>query len=276
MMATRLIINADDFGFSCGVTDGILICHTQGILTSTTWMATMPDRDRAIDLALGTPTLGVGVHLCLTQGVALTKCSRILDRDGRFPRSLPKLFWRLRKQEARQQAWEEFSAQIAYAKGRGLVPTHVDSHKHVHHLPALHEAVIGAAKEQRVGWVRTAREVKIGGIGGGGFGYRMLKRYANRLTGRLAAEGLKTTDWFFGLATTGRTDAGVWLKILQGLPAGLGEVMVHPGFIEGITRADTRLLEERLVEQKALIDAGVREAVKAVGVVPASYPKYEY
>ena len=68
--ATQLIINADDFGFSPGITDGILHAHKTGILTSTTLMSTMPDRDRAIELAKTTPTLGVGIHLCLTQGEA--------------------------------------------------------------------------------------------------------------------------------------------------------------------------------------------------------------
>ncbi len=160
-MPTRLIINADDLGFSAGVTDGILRCHREGVLTSATLMTTMPDRDRAIDLAGQMPSLGVGIHLCLTQGVPLTKSRPILNRDGTFTRSLPRLFWRLRSHAARHAARDEMIAQIQYAKSRGLPPTHVDSHKHVCHLPALHGPLLEACKATSIHWLRTVREVAL-------------------------------------------------------------------------------------------------------------------
>src|SRR4051812_13345469 len=100
-MPTRLIINADDFGFSPGVTDGILHAHARGVLTSTTLMTTMPDCDRAIDLAGAYGRLGVGIHLSLTQGKPRTHCRRILSREGEFFRSLPRLFLKLRSAAAR-------------------------------------------------------------------------------------------------------------------------------------------------------------------------------
>ena len=82
----------------------------------------------------------------MTQGVPLTRVAALLDRQGHFPRSLGTLFLRLReKKGGRRQAVEEWSAQVEYAKKRGLVPTHLDSHKHIHHFPALHGAVIEVA-----------------------------------------------------------------------------------------------------------------------------------
>src|SRR5690242_9691793 len=137
-MDKRLVVNADDLGFSVGVTDGILRSHREGILTSATLMATMPDRERAVDLSGQLPGLGVGVHLCLTQGKPLTKCTRIAGGDGQLVRSVPRLFWKLKSKEARQQAEEELVAQIEWAKARGVKITHVDSHKHVTHWPGLH------------------------------------------------------------------------------------------------------------------------------------------
>src|SRR4051812_48640866 len=115
-MNKRLVVNADDLGFSVGVTDGILRSHREGILTSATLMATMPDRERAVDMAGQLPGLGVGVHLCLTQGVPLTKCSRIAGRDGQLVRSVPRLFWKLKSQEARREAEAEMIAQIEWAQ----------------------------------------------------------------------------------------------------------------------------------------------------------------
>jgi predicted glycoside hydrolase/deacetylase ChbG (UPF0249 family) len=263
---TKLIVNADDFGFSRGVTDGILRSHKEGILTSTTLMTNMVDRDRAIDLAGQTPTLGVGIHLNLTQGKPLTDCSRIVGADGMFLRSLPKLFWRLRSQETRKEATQEMRAQVEYARRRGLTPTHVDSHKHVCHLPWLHDSVIEVCREMGIGWVRCAREVRVEGTGGLGLPYRVQVRFARTLAEKVKAAGLKTTDWFFGLGTTGRTDAAVWEKLAAKMPGGLGEVMVHPGFVQDVTPADTRLLKERVVEMEALCDQRVRAGLDRAGV----------
>ena len=54
---------------------------------------------------------------------------------------------------------------------------------------------------------------------------------------------------------------GVWLALAGALPAGCGEVMVHPGYITDVTAAETRLLQERLTELEALCDPAVREAL---------------
>ncbi|HVX84964.1 MAG TPA: ChbG/HpnK family deacetylase [Phycisphaerae bacterium] len=271
-MPTRLIINADDFGFSRAVTDGILHCHTHGILTSTTLMTTMPDRDRAIDLAGQTPALGVGIHLSLTQGTPLTPCRRLLSRaHGTFFRSLPKLFWKLQSSAARQQAAAELRAQIQYARARGLAPTHVDSHKHVCHLPPLHRPLIDACRDCGISWVRTAREARVPGTPPMSPPYRVLARCAASLAGKVRAAGLFTTDWFFGLASTGRTDRAMWRALAGAAPGGLGEVMVHPGYIQDVTGADTRLLRERVTELEALCDPAVRAALEGAGIVLTQY-----
>jgi predicted glycoside hydrolase/deacetylase ChbG (UPF0249 family) len=268
---TKLIVNADDFGFSCSVTDGILRSHREGILTSTTLMTNMPDRDRAIDLAGLNPTLGVGIHLNLTQGKPLTSCRRITGPDGTLIRSLPKLFWKLRSVAARNEADGELRAQIEYALSRGLKPTHVDAHKHVCHLPWLHDPLIHACKNTGIGWIRCAREVAIPETGPLPLPYRMQVRFARQLAAKVQAAGLRTTDWFFGLATTGRTNVNVWQRLVDNPPAGLGEVMVHPGYIADITRDETRLLQERVVEMEALCDPAIRSRLQEKGIQLVHY-----
>ena len=212
-MPLRLIINADDLGFSPGVTDGILEAHKRGILSSATLMTTMRDRDRALDLAAaagigaaGQP-LGVGVHLSLTQGQPLTNCRRILTRDGHFIRSLPRLFLKLRTKAARQEAQDELIAQIHYARSRGLSPTHVDSHKHVCHFPPLHAPLLAACQATRIHWLRTTREITPPppGIPKLPLAYRPLARFAHSLAKKAQAAGLHTPDFFLGLSTTGKT-----------------------------------------------------------------------
>src|SRR5512147_2334323 len=68
-MSRKLIVNADDFGRSRGVSGGILRAHRDGIVTSTTAMMNMPGV--AHDLLRATseaPRLGLGVHLTFTAG----------------------------------------------------------------------------------------------------------------------------------------------------------------------------------------------------------------
>jgi predicted glycoside hydrolase/deacetylase ChbG (UPF0249 family) len=68
-MTLRLIVNADDYGRTPGVSRGIREAHRRGIVTSTTCMMNMPAVVDDIALALEeTPRLGLGVHLVLTSG----------------------------------------------------------------------------------------------------------------------------------------------------------------------------------------------------------------
>ena len=84
-MLRRLIVNADDFGLTRGVSAGILGAARHGIVTSTTLLVTarLPDEELA---ALHDSGLGVGVHVNLTLGRALTGRSSLTDADGSFVR----------------------------------------------------------------------------------------------------------------------------------------------------------------------------------------------
>jgi predicted glycoside hydrolase/deacetylase ChbG (UPF0249 family) len=189
-----------------------------------------------------------------------------LGRDGGFVRSVPRLFLKLRSQAARAEALEEMAAQIEYAKQRGVKVTHADSHKHVAHLPALHGALIEACLRTGVGWVRTARELRVPGTPGMTPGYRVLASCARKLAERVKAAGLRTNDWFFGLATTGRTDVGVIEALAKCAPDGIGELMVHPGYMRDVVPGETRLLQERVTEMEALCDPRARAAVTGAGI----------
>ena len=46
----KLIINADDFGYSSGVNAGIMKAYQEGVLTSTTLMGNMPGAKEAVRL----------------------------------------------------------------------------------------------------------------------------------------------------------------------------------------------------------------------------------
>lgn len=65
-MAKFLIVNADDFGASRGINDGIVRAHTEGILTSTSLMVNMEANEEAVGVAASYPDLSVGLHVNFT------------------------------------------------------------------------------------------------------------------------------------------------------------------------------------------------------------------
>src|SRR5882724_4025981 len=87
-MTPILIVNADDFGMTEGHNRAIIDAHRNGIVTSTSLLANGYAFEHAADLARQIPTLGVGVHLTLTEGLPVsTFDARFLDDSHKLPLS---------------------------------------------------------------------------------------------------------------------------------------------------------------------------------------------
>lgn len=85
----RLIVNADDLGYTTGINRGIVEAHERGIVTSTSMMVDPPGAEEGAEIARATPSLSVGLHAELDRDGALTvtreTCAGELDRQlGRF------------------------------------------------------------------------------------------------------------------------------------------------------------------------------------------------
>lgn len=132
----KLIVNADDFGYSNGVNYGIIDAYKNGIVRSTTIMAGMPGFNHAVELAKENKGLGVGVHLTLTcYKPVLENHKTIVNEKGYFDRSL------YTKENIMnidlEEIYKEFEAQIEKVKNAGIEITHLDSHHHVHTIKEL-------------------------------------------------------------------------------------------------------------------------------------------
>lgn len=82
----RLIINADDFGFSKSVNEAVFELANIGSLTSTTVMVNMPFKDDVKDL-LQFDEFGIGLHFNLTQGKSISmadEVSSLVNSRGEF------------------------------------------------------------------------------------------------------------------------------------------------------------------------------------------------
>src|SRR6185436_4038834 len=81
----RLIVNADDFGLTDGVTRGILAAHRHGLVTSTTMLVNARVGRERIAEALDSG-LALGLHVNFTLGAPLTRGRSLVGADGRFVR----------------------------------------------------------------------------------------------------------------------------------------------------------------------------------------------
>ncbi|MDF2536442.1 MAG: hypothetical protein K0R18_2604 [Bacillales bacterium] len=144
---TKLIINADDFGYSKGVNLGILEAFQNGIVTSSTMMTNMPAVEHAATIAKQNPELGIGIHFVLTCGAPLSSgVPTLINENGDFK----KLNDFLKSAPDLVEIEKEFRTQIQKFLSLGLTPTHFDSHHHVHSHPAVFSIVEKLALEHNV------------------------------------------------------------------------------------------------------------------------------
>src|SRR4030095_10203596 len=114
-MTSHLIVNADDFGQAPGINEGILECHTRGVVTSASLMVTGQAVAEAASMSRDHPRLSVGLHW---------------DGGGEDESEVATSDIGAVRDELRRQI-------DAFVDVMGRLPTHVDSHRHAHREPHL-------------------------------------------------------------------------------------------------------------------------------------------
>ena len=127
---SKLIVNADDFGYCEAVNYGIISAHRNGIVTSTTIMANMPGFDHAVNLLKENKDIGCGVHMTLSCNKPLNdNLKSLVDENGMFYKRInAEVISKIDLDEL----YYEFCSQIDKVKNAGVEITHLDSHHHVH------------------------------------------------------------------------------------------------------------------------------------------------
>jgi predicted glycoside hydrolase/deacetylase ChbG (UPF0249 family) len=242
--ARHLVVNADDFGLTAGVSRGILEAHRRGVVTSTTAIASLPPRPELDAEAVGLPTLGIGLHVNLTFGTPVSPVGAVpslVDGDGRFPRDLRAVEARAEPDEVRREA----EAQIeAFMRRFGRLPTHLDSHHHVHRLGPVSEPIMQVAVSAGL----------------------PLRSQDPGFRDGLRRHGVRTPDHFVG----GDGAEAYWtlerlLDTLAVLPLGVTELMCHPGRYDD-ELAYSRYGRQREVELSALVDGEARATAARLGI----------
>jgi predicted glycoside hydrolase/deacetylase ChbG (UPF0249 family) len=219
-----LIFNADDFGASTGVNRGILECHTRGVVTSTSLMVTGRAVQEAISMSRDHPALAIGLHW---------------DVWGEDEREFDIDDLRAVRDEFHRQL-DEFYHLL------GRMPTHVDSHRHVHRekkiMPLFRELVEPLGVPLRDdGHVRFV----------GGF-------YA---------------QWEWMVTNLEYVSVPFLQRMLrEEVGEGWTEFSCHPGYLSPDYAAV--YLREREAEAHALTDPRVRQTIEELGIRLVSYADY--
>jgi chitin disaccharide deacetylase len=251
----RLVIHADDFGFTRAVTRGILDAHAAGVVTSTSVMVGTPGwPDAAAHIRAGL-TLDVGLHLNLLIGHPLSSGRTFTDpRTGAF---LPLAALIMRALTGRldpNDVVAECQAQIDAIRATGATVTHIDSHRHTHPLPGIWAPVRDVARQNGIRFVRVPSEP----WRATGWMHGQLNRVA--VSASAWRPGTRPAARFAGLALDGAHDfeRGL-LRTLDRLEPGLTELMVHPGYPDAELTAIDGYTWQRERELSALRGPVVRE-----------------
>ncbi len=232
----RLIVNADDFGISRGVNDGILEAARVGGITSTSLMVNLPDSADAVARARQCPGISVGLHFNLTVGDALIGPSSLTQGTTSTFFPLSRLLAAASLGMLDESDIErECLAQIDRMTRAGFPPTHLDSHRHVHTHPAIYPAVLRAVQARRIPHLRVPCEPL--DVNAGVLGATMKKSVlllsanrSRRMNGAAMGPAQQITG-FVGISLQGGTSFRERLfSLLRVLPAGTTELMAHPGY----------------------------------------------
>lgn len=282
----QLILNADDFGLTRGINEGIIRAHREGILTSATLMANGPAFDDAVERAKANPELGVGCHLVLSGGACVApraKVGSLANPDGLLPQSLASLVVRVTSGHVQTADIEtELRAQIEKIRTAGIEPTHVDTHKHTHCHPRIMNVVSRVARafgisrirnpveNLRDSWRSTRPDI----------GARILDFTASCAVRSVRSPfqsiarkyDLRSPDYFLGLVATGRLDSAALAHLIEGVPEGRTEIMLHPGICDrDLLQLESRLHRQRETEMQALISQEASCAVRDRGIQLITY-----
>jgi chitin disaccharide deacetylase len=270
----RLIVNADDFGMSRGISDGILLAHQYGFLTSASLMVNMPAAEYAIARLHTAPALEVGIHLNICQGKPLSSprdIPSLLDASGHFhtPPVMIRKLWKW--QVVSRELEREFRLQIRWMKDRGVRPLHADSHHHMHIYPGAVAAFARALAAEEIQSVRASRCTcwpKNGPMGGpheGGILRRLLVHaYRSTLQSAILHKFNSADSRVCFLSLDRRKSDSLgerWKAAFESLPPGTFEFACHPGLFErGFSESDP-IHRQRENELCWLTDPKMRQAI---------------
>ncbi|MCA1846898.1 MAG: ChbG/HpnK family deacetylase [Actinobacteria bacterium] len=272
-MSRLLIVNADDYGLTPGISHGILRAHREGIVTSTSVLAIGPAYPKVSHLLADHPELGIGVHLAVVGEdpplLSRAEVPTLFNRRGHLSETWSGFLVRATMGRVDpRDICREFTAQLEVVQELGLPITHLDAHQHLHLWPPMCKVVLDLARRFDIPAVRVPRfrPTSVTGVG-----VTVLGRRLARCAGRA---GLLHPADAVGIEVAGQLDNACLRRMLarmaaRGRPS--VELTVHPGEDEDPDRVRYRWGYRWPEELDALIGGPARQAVADYGFTLGTY-----
>ena len=251
----RILVSADDFGLSEGITTSILDAVDHGMVTSVSIIPNGAGFENAVSEYRARRGLFLAAHLNLMEGRALCPIDQVrdlVDEQGNFRHSFQSLYLTHlradsdRRAQLRRQVRAEFHAQLERVAGciglrDGL---RVDSHLHVHMIPFVFDTLMELRHEFRFAYVRCLAEPCFLAFDGfdslrnyAGLNiakHALLNTFARRTLPRLRSRGITHCQHFIGVLFTGNMRVAATSAALARLQRRCGvdeivEILFHPG-----------------------------------------------
>ena len=284
----RLIVNADDFGYTSGVNRAIVEAHSRGVVTSSTLMAKGPAFAEAAQLATTLPQLSIGCHVVLIDGRPVLEAERLPTltkgsqfRDGLMSFAARVIAGRIDADEVTAEA----TAQIRKIQSAGIAVSHIDTHKHTHLFPKILRPLLRAAASCGIRAVRnpfgprmplrSSHLLARPGLWTRYAELRVLGSFASKFRDAVDREGFIAPDGTLGIAVTGALDEALFHAIARGIPQGTWEFVCHPGYNDpDLQQSATRLRQSRETELRVLTLPAAREVLLQESIELISYREF--
>jgi chitin disaccharide deacetylase len=267
-----VIVHADDVGMCHSTLPALDELLDHGVLSSASAMVPCPWFPAVAERCRRDPAIDMGVHLTLTSEWSLYRwrplstadpASGLLDGEGYFPRTARAVAERA----APAAVAREIRAQLDTALAAGIDVTHLDSHMFALFQPALLPLLVRLATEYRLPmplWVPAADSWLARAFGDVPGGFWAGCAEPGRLPLLERVEVLPLRD----LAEPRRELA--W-RLLDGLPAGVSQLIIHPACDSPELRAMTAHWQARVADYEVFADPSLAERLRRRGIHLVGY-----
>ena len=266
-----VIITAADFGLCSEVNQAVIQAHKKGILTCASLMVSAGATEEAVALAKAHPSLKVGLHLVMVEGLSVLPKKEIpdlVDVVGKFSKRIissgVRYFF---SKKIKCQIAKECEAQIKEFLATGLKIDHLNSHNHLHIHPAILDIIIPLVKKYHIPAVRLPWQ-----------GIRTLKRrqsvravvmlpWVIRMRLKLQKNRIAYNQEIFGLYETGFMLEQTWLRLIPKIRRGVTEIYCHPAAQKILYLKQTPPSYHHVEEFAALLSLKVKENLERKNAV---------
>jgi predicted glycoside hydrolase/deacetylase ChbG (UPF0249 family) len=227
-------------------------------------MVRCPGWEDAVGKVVGGHSIGIGLHFNVLVGTPLVPAVTTCDpRTGKF-HSLSALTARALTGRLDADEFDaECEAQCKAIEATGVTLTHIDSHRHTHALPIIRKAVARVAERRRIPVRRPVESHR-----------RFPNDIPSQVHRAVIAWSWHATSLFVGYARAADHFIGVSMQggdkferqlthVLDHLPRGSVEMMVHPGRVDSALESVDAYTWQRKLELTALLSRPVKTRLAA-------------